>query len=55
MGTGNYLKKRKLKPNISFFLYYYYPTPSEFFTPIGGFSLNSEWQQVFSGLQESSK
>ena len=32
--------------------YYYYFTPSKFFTPVltGGFSLDSEWQQVYSSL-----
>ena len=36
---------------------YYYITLSEFFTLvlIGGFSQKSEWQQVSSDLQDSSK
>ena len=37
------------------FLYYYHFTPYKFFTLAGGLSLESEWQQVSSGLQDSSQ
>ena len=38
-----------------YYYYYYYFIPSEFFAPTltGGFYLESEWQQVSSGLQDS--
>ena len=40
-----------------YYCYYYYYTPHEFFSPVltGGFSLKSVWQQVSSGLQDSTK
>ena len=39
------------------YYYYYYFTPLEFFTSVlaDGFSLEFEWQQVSSGLQDSSR
>ena len=42
---------------FSFYYYYYYFTPLEFFTSVlaDGFSMEFEWQQVSSSLQDSSQ
>ena len=57
-------KKMLVKPrtfphpvNYYYYYYYYYYTPLEFFTSAltDGFTLDFEWQQVSSSLQDSSQ